>query len=203
VTNRIIVPHRGLEHAKTRLAAVLEPTQRAAVAERLLRHVLEAAVATDDEVVVISPDAGLRLLVARCGARLAVQHGLGLNAGLREARDEAIGNGVTRLAVIHGDLPELTAADVMALLDAVDGGSGAGEPAVAIGPDAAGRGTNGLALSPPDAIPFQFGPESLAAHRDAALRSGARVVIVERPSLAFDVDTPEDLAAWVARGLPA
>ncbi len=107
------------------------------------------------------------------GRQLAVQHGLGLNAGLREARAEALGAGVTRLAVIHGDLPELTAADVTALLDAVDGPA-AGGPAVAIAPDAAGRGTNGLALSPPDVIAFHFGPDSLAAHREAALRSGAR-----------------------------
>jgi 2-phospho-L-lactate/phosphoenolpyruvate guanylyltransferase len=197
VANRIIVPHRGLEHAKTRLAAVLEPAERADVAERLLRHVLEAAVASGDEVVVISPDAGLDALVAESGARLSVQQGLGLNAGLREARAEAMAEGVTRLAVIHGDLPELSGADVAALLDAV-GGEG---PTVAIAPDRAERGTNGLALSPPDVIPFQFGVDSFSAHRGAAARTGVRTVIVERPGLEFDVDTPSDLAAWLAHGL--
>lgn len=195
MANRIIVPHRGLEHAKTRLAAVLEPAERADLAERLLRHVLEAAVETGDEVVVISPDAALEGLVIGSGARLTVQHGLGLNAGLREARTEAMSDGVTRLAVIHGDLPELTGQDVAALLDAVVGEG----PAVAIAPDRAERGTNGLALSPPDVIPFRFGVDSFAAHRGAAAQSGARTVIVERPGLEFDVDTPSDLAAWLAR----
>ncbi len=195
--NRIIVPHRGLEHAKTRLSGVLEPVERAAVAERLLRHVLEAAVATGDEVVVISPEAALEAVVAGSGARLSVQHGLGLNAGLREARADAMSDGVTRLAVIHGDLPDLTGEDVAALLDAVAGEG----PAVAIAPDAAGRGTNGLALSPPDIMPFRFGADSFAAHRGAAARSGAHTVIVELPGLEFDVDTPSDLAAWLARGL--
>ena len=105
--------------------------------------------------------------------------------------------GVTLLAVIHGDLPELTGEDVAALLDAVAGDG----PVIAIAPDRAERGTNGLALCPPDVIPFQFGADSFAAHRGAAARSGARTVIVERPGLEFDVDTPSDLAAWLARGV--
>jgi 2-phospho-L-lactate/phosphoenolpyruvate guanylyltransferase len=199
VSTRIIVPHRGLEHAKTRLAGVLEPAERAAVAERLLRHVLGAAVGTGHDVVVISPEAALDELVIASGARLAVQHGLGLNSGLREARTDALEDGVTMLAVIHGDLPELTSDDVAALIDAA-GGTG---PAVAIAPDSLEAGTNGLALSPPDVIAFQFGAGSFAAHRGSAVRARARTVVVERPGLAFDVDTPEDLAAWVARGFAA
>jgi 2-phospho-L-lactate/phosphoenolpyruvate guanylyltransferase len=196
VSTRIIVPHRGLEQAKTRLAAVLDPAQRAALAEWLLRHVLDAAVATEHEVVVISPDASLGPVAAASGAQLAVQHGLGLNAGLAQARDEALRDGVDVLAVLHGDLPDLAPADVTALLGAVNGPG----PAVAIAPDAAARGTNGLALAPPDAIGFRFGRDSFAAHLAAAGRSGTRLSVVERPGLAFDVDTPQDLAAWLARG---
>ena len=117
MTTRIIVPHRGLEHAKSRLAGVLEPAQRAQVAERLLRHVLDAAVATGHEVVVISPEGELEPLVRSARARLTVQHGLGLNSGLRESRSEAVREGVTRLAVVHGDLPELSAEDVTELYE--------------------------------------------------------------------------------------
>ena len=195
MTSRIIVPHRGLEHAKTRLAAVLEPDERAALAERLLRHVLATAVSTGHEVVVISPDPALSLLVEATGATLSVQHGMGLNTGLRQARGEALAAGVTLIAVLHGDLPDLAAADITALIAAARSAL-----AVAIAPDAAGRGTNGLALSPPDAIDFAFGPDSFAAHRAAGERSGAAVTIVQRAGLAFDLDTPADLAAWLDRG---
>ena len=196
MATRIIVPHRGLERAKTRLAGVLDPSERAALAERLLRHVLDAAVATGHEVVVISPDSGLGTLAAAAGAQLAVQHGMGLNAGLAEARDESLRDGMDVLAVLHGDLPDLAPDDITALLIAVSGPG----PAVAIAPDAAARGTNGLALRPPDAIGFHFGRDSLAAHRAAAELSGARLTVVDRPGLAFDVDTPQDLATWLERG---
>ncbi|HEY7452769.1 MAG TPA: 2-phospho-L-lactate guanylyltransferase [Candidatus Limnocylindria bacterium] len=197
MTTRIIVPHRGLEHAKTRLGGVLDPAERAAVAERLLRHVLGAAVASGHEVVVISPDPGLEPLVSAAGARLTVQHGMGLNTGLAEARADAIGDGVTVLGVLHGDLPTLAVEEVEALLNAARGSD---RPMVAIAPDAAETGTNGLALSPPAVIGFHFGPDSLVAHRKAAKRAGAWVTLVRRPGLAFDVDTPADLDAWVAGG---
>lgn len=195
MTIRIIVPHRGLEHAKTRLAAVLEPDERADLAERLLRHVLTTAVSTGHEVVVISPDPALSPAVAATGAVLSVQRGMGLNTGLRQARGEALAAGVTLIAVLHGDLPDLTAADVTALIAAAGGA-----PAVAIAPDAAGRGTNGLALSPPDVIDFAFGPDSFAAHRAAGEESGVALAVVKRAGLAFDLDTPDDLAAWLERG---
>ncbi len=120
---------------------------------------------------------------------------MGLNSGLRQARDEAIEADVTLVAVLHGDLPDLAASDVTALLSAARGA-----PIIAIAPDAAGRGTNGLALSPPDAINFAFGPDSFAAHRGAGERAGAAVTVVRRAGLAFDLDTPADLAAWLARG---
>jgi 2-phospho-L-lactate guanylyltransferase len=194
VTSRIIVPHRGLEHAKTRLAGVLDPAQRADLAERLLRHVLEVAVQAEPDTVVISPDPGLGELVAGTGARLSVQHGLGLNAGLAQARDEAIRDRIDTVAVLHGDLPALTSPDVTALLAAATGEGSL----VAIAPDAAETGTNGLALTPPGGIEFHFGAGSLEAHKRAAKRAGAWITIVRRPGLAFDIDTPEDLAAWLA-----
>jgi 2-phospho-L-lactate guanylyltransferase len=192
---RIIVPHRGLEAAKTRLAPVLDPAEREALARTLLGRVLDVARAVCPEVVVISPSEALRPIVEAAGARLAVQRGLGLNAGLEQARAEAIADGVRTLAVLHGDLPNLSPDDVAALLDAIppDGG-------VAIAPDRAGTGTNGLAILPSDAIAFAFGAGSFERHRAGAAAAGRPLAVVERPGLAFDLDTPADLARWLELG---
>ncbi|MGH8598980.1 MAG: hypothetical protein ACREXT_20220, partial [Gammaproteobacteria bacterium] len=56
-----------------------------------------------------------------------------------------------------------------------------------------GYGSNALALSPPDLIPFQFGHESFQAHCSAARAAGAEVRVLTLPGLAFDIDTPADL----------
>jgi len=195
VSVRIIVPHRGLAAAKTRLAPVLDDDEREALAGRLLEQVLRVAHEACGDVVVITPSEALAPLVSAAGARLVVQRGLGLNAGLEQARDEAMAEGVTALVVLHGDLPNLGADDVAALLDALPEGRG-----VAIAPDKAGSGTNGLALRPPDAIAFKFGIGSFEAHLAGAAGAGVAVSEVHRPGLAFDLDTPADLARWLELG---
>lgn len=195
MTVRIIVPHRGLAAAKTRLAPVLDDAEREALAARLLDRVLRVARQACADVVVITPSAALVPLVTAAGARLAVQRGMGLNAGLEQARAEALADGIETLVILHGDLPNLEATDIAALLEAVPPPGG-----VAIAPDRAGTGTNGLVLRPPDAIAFRFGPGSFAAHRAEAERAGVAVVVVERPGLAFDLDTPADLARWIELG---
>jgi 2-phospho-L-lactate guanylyltransferase len=195
VSVRIIVPHRGLAVAKTRLAPVLDDGEREALARRLLEQVLAVAHEACGDVVVITPSEALEPLVATAGARLVVQRGLGLNAGLEQARLEAIADGVTTLLILHGDLPNLGADDIAALLEEVPPSGG-----VAIAPDRAGTGTNGLALRPPDAIGFRFGVGSHAAHLAAAEEAGVTLVEVHRPGLAFDLDTPADLARWIELG---
>jgi 2-phospho-L-lactate guanylyltransferase len=195
VSVRIIVPHRGLAAAKTRLAPVLDDGEREALARRLLEQVLRVAHQACSDVVVITPSEALGELVSAAGARLVVQRGMGLNAGLDQARDEAIRDQVETLVILHGDLPNLTTDDVAALLDALPADKG-----VSIATDRAGTGTNALALRPPDAIGFRFGVESHLAHIGAADAAGVPLVEVIRPGLAFDLDTPADLARWIELG---
>ena len=195
MTTRIIVPHRGLHAAKTRLAPVLDTAERVELAGRLLTLVLSVAREACPDAAVITPAASLEPIVSACGARLIVQRGMGLNQGLEQARAEAMADGIQALAVLHGDLPNLTVADVEALIAAVPSPAG-----VAIAPDRAGSGTNGVAMRPPDAIGYAFGVGSFAAHQAAARAAGLPVAIVERPGLAFDLDTPADLARWLELG---
>jgi 2-phospho-L-lactate guanylyltransferase len=197
VTTRIIVPHRGLEAAKTRLATSLAPEERMLLASQLLQRVLGVARAVSEDVIVISPARALAEVVEPTGARLIVQRGMGLNEGLEQARFDALVDDVETLVVLHGDLPNLRAEDVATLLNALPDGDA---PAVAIAPDRAGTGTNGLVLRPPGVIRFRFGPGSFAAHTEEVAHAGVPLVAVNKAGLAFDLDTPEDLARWLALG---
>jgi len=198
MTTRVIVPHRGLDASKSRLSPVLSPDERGDLAAHLLRRVLRIARQAVPDVVVISPSADLGELVEASGARLLVQRGMGLNAGLDQAREAAVAEGIETLVVLHGDLPELDVPDVQALIAAVPL-----QGSVAIAPDRGGSGTNGLALRPPSAIPFRFGIGSSSAHQEAAQSAGAALVIVRRAGLAFDLDTPDDLSEWLRSGVRA
>ncbi len=194
---RIIVPHRGLEAAKTRLAPSLDPDERIMLASQLLQRVLKVAGEVSDDVVVISPSRPLAEIVEASGARLSVQRGMGLNAGLDQARSEALLDGIGTLIVLHGDLPNLRPGDIDTLAAALPSDGSAG---VAIGPDRAGTGTNALALRPPGVINFRFGVGSFAAHAAEVERAGVTCVAVNRAGLAFDLDTPADLVRWLELG---
>jgi 2-phospho-L-lactate guanylyltransferase len=197
VTTRIIVPHRGLEAAKTRLATSLAPEERMLLASQLLRRVLGVVRQVCDEVVVITPSRALAEIVEPTGARLVVQRGMGLNEGLEQARFDALVDDIETLVVLHGDLPNLRPSDVETLLGALPTGDA---PAVAIAPDRAGTGTNGLVLRPPGVIRFRFGTGSFAAHLEEVRHAGVPLVAVNKAGLAFDLDTPEDLARWLELG---
>ena len=164
---------------------------------QLLQRVLKVTRQVSDDVVVISPSRPLAEIVEPSGARLVVQRGMGLNEGLEQARFAALVDDIGTLIVLHGDLPNLTADDVEVLCGALPPGD---DPAVAIAPDRAGTGTNGLVLRPPGVIRFRFGVGSFAAHLEEVGRAGVPLVAVNRAGISFDLDTPEDLTRWLELG---
>jgi coenzyme F420-0:L-glutamate ligase/coenzyme F420-1:gamma-L-glutamate ligase len=136
----------------------------------------------------VSPDLDVLDAAEDSGATPLRQRSRGMNPALEEAREKAVADGAASLLILPADLPLLRAPDVEALV----GDESEGKP-VAVAPDAARRGTNALLLSPPDALPFLFGPESFGAHLGAARRRGVEARVVERPNLGFDLDTADDL----------
>ena len=186
-----IVPVKALTEAKTRLAAVLSPAERAALTLRTLRGVLAALdMPGIDLRLVVSPDETVLAEARAAGALALRQQGGGLNEGLEQARAEAIARGAGAILIVLGDLPLLAHDDVGTLLDLAE------RPAIAIfAPDRHGTGTNALLLCPPTALPFAFGAGSLARHRAAAAARGLLIRYYDAAGTALDLDTPDDLAA--------
>jgi len=182
-----IIPLKQAGARKTRLTERLTEAERDRLADRLFAHVAGMLMAHPQigDVLILSPaapPAGFGIW-RRDG-------GLGLNAELTALRQIYGGRD---LLVVHADLPLLGADDITALLAA------AGQDGFAIAPDRLGTGTNAITIPRGRPFAFAFGPDSLSAHR--AADAGAR--IVERPGLALDIDTPDDLDAAVAAGFAA
>ena len=188
-----VVPAKAASQAKSRLAGVLSGRARRALAERLLRHVLEVVIATigAPRTIVVSRDAGvLALARAHHAVPLRERGRSDLNRALRQGAKRAAQGGARAVLLVFGDLPELRPAELAAMI-----GAAQRRRTVVAAPDRAGTGTNALLVAPTDAIVFRFGPRSLARHRRAALRGGCRWRVAEAPGLAFDVDRPADYRA--------
>jgi 2-phospho-L-lactate guanylyltransferase len=187
-----IIPVGPLEGAKTRLGGMLDAEERHDLVMRLLARTLDAALTVEpiDDVLVISPDREVLTAAADRGARTLRQRGRGLNAGVRDAREDVLAGGADEVLVIPTDLPFVTAEAIGKVIRALPDDDG---PAVVIVPDRHGTGTNALLLRPPDVIEVAFGPSSRDAHRALAEAAGATLVELLESPLRVDLDTPEDL----------
>ena len=189
----VLIPMKPLAGAKERLAPALSPSERRTLSLAMLTDVI-AAVRSLDRVWVLNSDAEAAALAVDAGVEPVGDPapGRGLNPSLAAATALAVEAGATGVLIVSADLPAVAPEDVEAMTAA----SG-----VAIAADRSGAGTNALWRSPGDLIDVAFGPSSLAGHATLAGDAGVGAAIVERPGLALDVDTPDDLAAAWAHGV--
>jgi 2-phospho-L-lactate guanylyltransferase len=186
-----IVPVKPLRRGKSRLAAVLTPQERENLNSRLLVHTLETltAIADIEQVLVISRDPAALALAREHHARTVQEDGAAeLNLALRRATVIAKTYSTSGVLVIPADLPLITPEDVQVMLAHAHH-----PPVVVVAPDRHRQGTNALLVSPAGLIEYEFGPGSFQRHCERASLAGARLEVVELPSLALDVDMPEDL----------
>src|SRR5262245_56792050 len=112
--------------------------------------------------------------------------GLAWNDALAAATTEIVR--ASLVAIVSADLPFLRADEVEEPIAATP------ERGIAIA-RALDGGTNAVSMRPPGLVGTRFG-ESGSAALHAAL--GVTAVVVDLPGLAFDVDTPDDLARMQA-----
>jgi 2-phospho-L-lactate guanylyltransferase len=196
-----IVPINTLRMAKSRLRDVLSEADRHALVLWMAARVLDAIArsAAVSSTAVVSPDPVVLMWAQRHGAEPLEQVDTGLNKGLEIGRRWALSARADTLLVLHADLPCIKAPEIGELVRAVPGdGARAG---VALAPDRAGRGTNGLVLLPATLMPFAFGANSLYEHIRLARSAGVEPVLRWADGTCFDVDTAADLQRLQAAGI--
>jgi 2-phospho-L-lactate guanylyltransferase len=195
----LTVPVKSLARAKSRLAPLLSPGERAVLSLAMLEGVLDACEAQPDwETWVISGDPVVLDLTARRGGRAVPEEGRSLLAAVRQVEAEMTGLAGPggRLAVLLADLPFLTARSLATALVLGD------DAPVVAAPAESDAGTNLLVRHPPAVIPARFGRDSFAKHLWAARRGRVPLSQAPIPELAFDLDRPDDLVRVLASNRP-
>ncbi len=186
-----VVPVKGGPLAKSRL--LLPRDARAALAEAFARDTVAALRTADGRmpVLVVTADPRVSGWARQDGALPVLDPGGGLDAAVAAGVAEAAAVGAERVAVVLGDHPALTAAEVRAVLAA------AAQVDRAVLPDAEGSGTALLTLPAGPGAVTAFGAGSAATH--ASL--GHTVLEVPAPGLRQDVDDAAALVAAVGLGV--
>ena len=191
ISPTVLIPVKGFEHAKGRLAERLSEAERSDLARTMAERVVRAAgplptwiVCDNDEVAQWAQDVGAGVL--RVDAK-------GLNPSVTEATqrlrdicDAASDDAAapTHVVIAHADLPRAETLDGLAETGTVT-----------IVPDRHLDGTNVLSLPLGTGFEFHYGPGSFAAHCEEALRCGLDLRVRRVPALEWDIDTPDDLDA--------
>ncbi len=190
-----VVPVKERVLAKERLAPMLRPETRQALALAMLEDVLMALTATPGiaGIMAVTVDPEASRLATSYGARL-------IEAGARDGHTGAVAAAARLLAregrpgmlTLPGDIPLVTPAEIARVLAAH-----LPAPSFTIVPSHDEQGSNAIACSPPDAVPLRFGENSFYPHLKAAEMAGIRPNVLHLPGIALDIDNPEDLVSFM------
>lgn len=186
-----IVPAKGFARAKTRLAPLLQPHERAELASAMLRDVLGVLAHSPvlGGILLVSGDADVARMAADYGvATLMEPMEAGTNAAVQRGLDHLKMVGAERCVVVQADIPFLASHELAAVLGALERNS------LALVPASRDGGTNMLALARPDLIAPNFGHDSFARHLRAAAALGITAEVLQLTGASHDIDVPTDLS---------
>jgi 2-phospho-L-lactate guanylyltransferase len=187
-----ILPAKQFETAKQRLAPQVQLGSRRALVESMFSDAILALrrVAAIDQIFVVTSDAVASQIAAGHNTIVVEDTASSHSEAAQLGITRALEMGAARALLVPGDCPLLDPAELEQLI-----ARPVPERSVLIVPDRHGEGTNALLLTPADVMPPSFGEGSRQRHTDLASTHGATPEVVPLPSLALDIDTPEDLEA--------
>ena len=190
-----VVPVKERVSAKERLAPMLRPEARQALALAMLEDVLSAVTATPRiaGLLVVTVDPEASRLTGRYGGKV-------IEAGARDGHTGAVAAAARLLAAegrsgmltLPGDIPLVTPGEIASVIAAHPPA-----PSFTIVPSHDELGSNAVACSPPDVVPLRFGENSFYPHLQTAEVSGIRPNVLHLPGIALDIDNPEDVLSFM------
>jgi 2-phospho-L-lactate/phosphoenolpyruvate guanylyltransferase len=192
-----VVPVKPFARTKGRLAPILSRDEHEPLAGAMLTDVLSALTKARSlaGVVIVTGDSKAAQMARKANAHVIHDaENTGTTAAVAKAARHLAEAGCDGMLVVPADIPQITAADIDAIVAAHQG-----MPAVTLVQAAIDGGTNALACSPPEAIRFCFGDDSFRQHRDAAKTARIVPAVLKLSRLEQDIDRPDDLAEFMTR----
>src|SRR5712664_597135 len=195
----LLLPIKDLRRAKQRLAPLLNPEERFALAQAMLADTIRAVrgVRRADKIFVVTNYIpAMEAAEANGWELLREEQQISESVSVDAASRHCTECGVTSLLRLPLDVPLVHANDIDELL-----AIGCAAPALVIVPSRDGTGTNAILRTPPALFPSHFGTGSFAKHCWEAERVGAQIVVRRNARLEMDVDDEADLRALSCQDL--
>lgn len=197
-----VIPIKDIRDAKQRLSGCMDVNARREFFKAMVEDVLAAVSGCDalDGFVIVTDDVAVSRLGERYGALIMPEPAeRGLIPAVTEAARLLAGVGARGMVFLPADIPLVTPGEIKTVVLSLTQGSG---PQMIIAPAADFGGSNCLATSPPDCMPFAFGEDSYRKHVKIARDLGMEPVTVVLAGAGLDIDVPADVEELVRRTAP-
>jgi len=191
--NTVLLPVKDFRESKQRLVPALDANSRAKLAQAMLRDVLSvlARARAPQRVVVFTAADEVMQMARPFGFNIAFEKSVDGHSAAVNQMVEELSATSSRILSIAADLPRLVPSEIDFAFNV------ASEPITFI-PSRDWTGTNGVLFIPPARIAMEYGEGSFRRHLSKATAAGIRSDVMDLPGIAFDIDTPEDLRAFLA-----
>ena len=188
----VLLPVKDFANAKQRLASSLDAETRAGLARAMLSDVLRvlAQSRAPDRVVVFTASDEVKEMAGSFGFGVAIERSVNGHSAAVNQMVAELSSTSSRILSIAGDLPKLGAKEIDFVLNSVT------DP-ITILPSRDWTGTNGIVFVPPARITMEYGEGSFRRHMSKAVAAGHTADVLNVPGIAFDIDTPDDLQAFL------
>lgn len=187
----VILPVKGFEKSKLRLAKLLTDSDRKALAKAMFIDVIRvlcSSIAVTN-IIVVTSNAEVMKLALEYGVTVVEEPELckGLNAAVTLGVNYAQAAGAEQVMIIHADLPLLKQEHITLLQEAH------GECAVTVVPDKLKLGSNVMMLTMPTKMQFFYGENSFHLHQLFCQQHDITHQTFIINDLMLDIDEPEDV----------
>jgi 2-phospho-L-lactate guanylyltransferase len=191
-----VVPVKDTRDAKQRLAGRLPQSHRSALALAMLEDVLEALAATRGlaGIILVTVDRAAREVAERYGAKISEDRATESHTAAVMGAARALATRSEAMLTIPGDVPLVTSVEIERVIATHRRGH-----RFVIVPARDELGSNTILAAPADAVPLRFGDNSFFPHLAAARACGIEPAVLPLPGIGLDIDTPEDLGAFLAK----
>jgi 2-phospho-L-lactate/phosphoenolpyruvate guanylyltransferase len=187
----VLLPVKTFSDAKHRLSSKYDSEMRAGLACAMFSDVLRALsrARTPERIIVFTAADEVTQMARSFDFEVMTERSVqGHSAAVNTMISEL--SGASRILSIASDLPRLTSRDIDFVMEA------SSDPITLI-PSRDWTGTNGVVFIPPARITMEYGPGSFRRHLSKAAAASLPADVLNVPGIAFDIDTPEDLQAFL------
>ena len=186
-----VIPVKKIDDAKCRLKSVLNSDQRkklfVAMLEDVLSTVMDISELDEVSLATICPIAS-KIARKYDATILSTLKDEGQTEAIKKAATIIENQGSKTILMLPADIPLATVSEIRTVIKIHEN-----SPMITIVPAKDNLGSNCIALSPPTAMPLNFGQNSYFPHIEKARNLGIKIYSALLPGISLDIDTPEDL----------